>query len=58
MHGYVKKALAQFGNNVPKDPQHHPHKHTIHSYGPTIQYAKAEDTSRPLAKEEKNTSNR
>jgi hypothetical protein len=36
-----------------KDPQHQPHKHTILSYGATFQYAKAEDTSRPLAKDEK-----
>jgi hypothetical protein len=53
MPGYIKKALAQCGHQVPKDPQHQPHKHTIPSYGATIQYAKAEDTSRPLAKDEK-----
>jgi hypothetical protein len=53
MPGYVEKALAQFGHQIPKDPQHQPHKHTISSYRATIQYAKAKDTSRPLAKDEK-----
>jgi hypothetical protein len=47
MPGYVDKALARFGHQVPKEPQHQPHKHTTPSYGATIQYAK------PLAKEEK-----
>ncbi len=53
MPGYVEKALAHFGHQVPKHPQHQPHKHTILTYGATIQYAKAEDKSRPLAKDEK-----
>jgi hypothetical protein len=53
MPGYVEKALVQFGHQVDKDPQHQPHKHTILSYGASIQYAKAEDTSRPLVKDEK-----
>ncbi len=53
MPGYVKKALAQFGHQVPKHPQHQPHKHTIPTYRATIQYAKAEDKSRPLAKDVK-----
>jgi hypothetical protein len=52
MPGSVDKALAQFGHQVSKHPQHQPHKHTILSYGATIQYAKAEDTSRFLAKDE------
>jgi hypothetical protein len=52
MLGYVDTALAQFGHQVPKKPQHQPHKHTIPFYGATIQYTKAEDTSRPLTKDE------
>jgi hypothetical protein len=53
MPGYIEKALAWLGHQVPKDPQHQPHTHKIPSYGVTIQYAKAEDTSRPLTKDEK-----
>ncbi len=53
MPGYVEKALAQFGHQDPKHPQHQSHKHTIPTYGASIQYAKAEDKSRPLAKDEK-----
>ncbi len=53
MLGYVEKALVRFGHQVPKPPQHQPHKHTIPTYGATIQYAKAEEKSRPLAKDEK-----
>ncbi len=34
-------------------PQDQPHKHTIPPYGATVQYAKADDISRPLSKEEK-----
>jgi hypothetical protein len=53
MPGYVEKALACFGHTIPSEPQHQPHKHTIPSYGATIQYAKADDSSRLLSKEEK-----
>jgi hypothetical protein len=53
MPGYVEKALAQFGHQVPMKPQDQPHKHTIPTYGATVQYAKAGDISRPLSKEEK-----
>ena len=53
MPGYVEKALARFGHTIPEEPQHQPHKHTIPSYGATIQYAKAEDSSRLLSKEKK-----
>jgi hypothetical protein len=53
MPGYVEKALARFGHQVPTRPQNQPHKHTIPTYGATIQYAKDEDTSRKLSKEEK-----
>jgi hypothetical protein len=53
MPGYIEKALAQFGHQVPKHQQHQPHKHTILTNGATIQYAKLGDKSRPLAKDEK-----
>ena len=53
MPGYVEKALARFGHKIPEEPQHQPHKHTIPSYGATIQYAKPADASRLLSKEEK-----
>ncbi len=53
MPGYVEKALARFGHLQPKYPQHQPHKHTIPTYGATIQYAKAEDTTKLLSKDEK-----
>ncbi len=53
MPGYVEKALVCFGHQVPKHPQHQPNKHTIPTCGATIQYAKMEETSKPLAKDEK-----
>jgi hypothetical protein len=53
MPGYVEKALALFDHQVPKYLQQQPHKHTIPSNGATIQYAKEEDASRPLTKDEK-----
>ena len=53
MPGYVEKALARFGHLQPKYPQHQPHKHTIPTYGATIQYAKAEDTTNLLSKDKK-----
>ncbi len=52
MPRYVEKALAQFGHQVPTKSQDQPHKHTISMYGTTVQYAKADDISRPLSKEE------
>jgi hypothetical protein len=53
MPGYIKKALLRFGHKPPDKPQHQPHEHTTPTYGATIQYAKAADTSTPLSKEEK-----
>jgi hypothetical protein len=53
MPRYVERALAQFGNDIPKKLQHQPHKHTILTYGATMQYAKAEDVTQLLSKEEK-----
>jgi hypothetical protein len=54
MPRYVKRALAQFGHNIPKQLQYQPHKHTVPTYGATVQYAKAEDVTQLLSKEEKN----
>jgi hypothetical protein len=53
MPSYNEKALARFGHQVPTKPQDQPHKHTIPMHGATVQYAKADDISRPLSKEEK-----
>jgi hypothetical protein len=53
MPGYIEKALAHFGHLQPKYPQHQPHKHTIPTYRATIQYAKAEDTTNLLSKDQK-----
>jgi hypothetical protein len=53
MPGYIKKALVQFGHKAPTKPQHQPHQHTVPTYGATVQYAKAADTSKVLSKEDK-----
>jgi hypothetical protein len=37
---------------MPKQLQHQPHKHTVPTYEATIQYAKADDVTKLLAKEE------
>ena len=53
MPGYVERALARFGHLIPKILQHQPHKHTVPTYGATIQYAKDNDATNLLSKEEK-----
>jgi hypothetical protein len=53
MPGYVEQALARFGHLIPKILQHQPHKHTVPSYGATIQYSKNDDATKLLSKEEK-----
>jgi hypothetical protein len=53
MPEYIEQALAHFGHPIPDKPQHQPHPHTILTYGATVQYAKPEDTSRPLSPAEK-----
>jgi hypothetical protein len=53
MPEYIKPALARFGHPIPDKSQHQPHPHTIPTYGTTAQYAKPEDTSRPLSPTEK-----
>jgi hypothetical protein len=53
MPGYVERALTRFRHPMPKQLQHQPHKHTVPTYGATIQYAKDDDATHPLLKEEK-----
>ena len=53
MPGYVERALARFGHLIPKNLQHQPHKHTVPTSGATIQYAKDDDATNLLTKEEK-----
>jgi hypothetical protein len=55
MPGYIKKALVQFGHKAPTKPQHQPHQHTVPTYGATVQYAKAADTSKVLLSKEDKT---
>jgi hypothetical protein len=49
MPEYVEQFLAWFGHPIPDKLQHQPHPHRIPTYGSTVQYAKPEDTSRPLS---------
>ena len=53
MPGYVEKALQRFKHDPPKKSQDQPHQHVMPTYGAKVQYAQAEDQSRPLDKEEK-----
>jgi hypothetical protein len=53
MHGYTKKALVQLGHKPPAKPQHQQHKHTKPTYSATVQYTKAVDATKPLAKDKK-----
>ena len=53
MPGYVANALVRFKHDMPKRPQHQPHKHIAPNYGAKVQYAPDEDETRPLEKEEK-----
>jgi hypothetical protein len=53
MPGYVEQALARFGHLIPKILQHQPHKQTVSTYGAAIQYAKNDNSTKLLSKEEK-----
>ncbi len=53
MPGYIEKTLARFNHKAPKKPQHQTHEHTIPVFGATIQYAKQEDVTEQLPKEDK-----
>jgi hypothetical protein len=52
MPGYLENALAQFGHEPPTKPQMQSHPHTIPTYGATVQYAKATNTSPAATKVE------
>jgi hypothetical protein len=52
MPGYIENALIQFGHKKPDKPQMQPYPHTTPTYGATIQYAKAVDTSPAVTKAE------
>ena len=58
MPGYIENALIRFGHKPPDKPQLQPYPHTIPTYGATVQYAKAADTSPAATKAERNTSDR
>ena len=53
MLGYGGKTCARFQHEAPKQSQDSPYQHAIPNYGTKIQYAKEEDSSRLLTKEEK-----
>ena len=52
MPGYIENALVRFGHEPPDKPQLQPYPHTIPTYGTTVQYAKAADTSPAATKAE------
>ena len=52
MPGYCREALVRFNHTLRK-LNHQPHKHTLPTYGATIQYAKPEDSSPLVGEEEK-----
>ena len=52
MPGYIQKALIKFKHEKPKKTQNSPHPHVLPQYGTKIQYAKDEEISEPLSKEE------
>jgi hypothetical protein len=52
MPGYIEKNLVQFGYVLLTKPQMQPHPHIIPTYGATVQYAKAIDTSPAATKNE------
>jgi hypothetical protein len=53
MPGYIEKNLVCFGPVLPTKPQMQPHPHRIPTYGATVQYSKAIDTSPMATKNEK-----
>jgi hypothetical protein len=52
MPGYIENALIRFGHKKLDKPQMQPYPHTTPTYGATIQYAKAVDTSPAVTKAE------
>ena len=49
MPSYCKEALVRFRHELQK-VMDQPHKHTVPVYGSTVQYAKPDNTTRPLDK--------
>jgi hypothetical protein len=45
MPGYIENALIIFSHKLPNKLQLQPHPHTLHTYGATVQYAKADKVS-------------
>jgi hypothetical protein len=52
MPGYLPKAFIRFKHEMPVKIQNSPHLHVIPQYGAKTQYAKEENESPPLSKEE------
>ena len=50
MPKYVPKMISKFNHEIPKKPQHGPHKWNTPAYSSKIQYASAGDTSPRLCK--------
>ena len=50
--GYADKALQHFKKRLPPRLQHQPYHRMVPVYGAKVQYAKTEDSSQPLTKEE------
>jgi hypothetical protein len=52
MPGYIKDALRNFQQSMPKRPQYAPHNWTVPGYGQRIQYAPLPDASPPAKAQE------
>jgi hypothetical protein len=52
MPGYLQKAFTRFKHKMPVKIQNSPHPHVIPQYGAKTQYAKEDNESPPLSKEE------
>ncbi len=52
MPGYLPKAFIRFKHEMPVKIQNSPHPYVIPQYGTKMQYAKEENESPPLSKEE------
>jgi hypothetical protein len=48
MQGNIENAIIRLGHKLPNKLQLQPHPHTLPTYGTTVQFAKADNTS-PLA---------
>ncbi len=52
MPGYLQKAFTRFNHKMPVKIQNSPHPHVIPQYGAKMQYAKEDNESTPLSKQE------